>query len=165
MNNMKRLVGGIVAMALCAGLSAQTKLPPGWQSSYVQITPKGELVYHPDKQGNTIPDFSRVGYHHGDKSIPYYPVTKVVYPVENGDSRQRIQDAIDEVSRMKPDKDGHRGTVLLKRGVYHVHGSIHINAGGVILTGEGDNVNETRLLAIGKQRFSLIQVSGESWNG
>lgn len=54
---------------------------------------------------------------------------------------------------MQPDKDGHRGTVLLKRGVYHVHGTIHINASGVILTGEGDNVNETRLLAIGKQRF------------
>ncbi len=49
---------------------------------------------------------------------------------------------------------------LLKRGVYHVHGTIHINASGVVLTGEGDNVNETRLLAIGKQRFSLIEVSG-----
>ena len=117
MNDMKKLVSGIVAIALCAGMSAQTKLPPGWQSSYVQISPKGELVYHPDKQGNTIPDFSRVGYHHGDKSIPYYPVTKVVYPVENGDNRQRIQDAIDEVSRMKPDKDGHRGTFVETWGI------------------------------------------------
>ena len=153
MNRVKKLVGGILAITLCVSVSAQTKLPPGWQSSYVKITPEGELAYYPDKQGNTIPDFSRVGYHHGDKSIPDYPVTKTVYPVEKGDSRQRIQDAIDEVSRMQPDKDGHRGTVLLKRGVYHVHGTIHINASGVILTGEGDNVNETRLLAIGKQRF------------
>ena len=161
MNSVKTFVGGIVAMALCVSISAQTKLPPGWQSSHVKVTPEGELAYYPDKQGNTIPDFSRVGYHHGDKSIPYCPVTKVVYPVENGDSRQRIQDAIDEVARMKPDKDGHRGTVLLKRGVYHVHGTIRINTSGVVLTGEGDNVNETRLLAIGKQRFSLIQVSGE----
>lgn len=160
MNRVKKLVGGILAITLCVSVSAQTKLPPGWQSSYVKITPKGELAYYPDKQGNTIPDFSRVGYHHGDKSIPDYPVTKTVYPVGKGDSRQRIQDAIDEVSRMQPDKDGHRGTVLLKRGVYHVHGTIHINASGVILTGEGDNVNETRLLAIGKQRFSLIEVSG-----
>ena len=128
MNRVKKLVGGILAITLCVSVSAQTKLPPGWQSSYVKITPKGELAYYPDKQGNTIPDFSRVGYHHGDKSIPEYPVTKTVYPVEKGDSRQRIQDAIDEVSRMQPDKDGHRGTVLLKRGVYHVHGTIHINA-------------------------------------
>lgn len=150
MNRVKKLVGGILAITLCVSVSAQTKLPPGWQSSYVKITPKGELAYYSDKQGNIIPDFSRVGYHHGDKSIPDYPVTKTVYPVEKGDSRQRIQDAIDEVSRMQPDKDGHRGTVLLKRGVYHVHGTIHINASGVILTGEGDNVNETRLLAIGR---------------
>ena len=76
--------------------------------------------------------------------------------MEKGDSRQRIQDAIDEVSRMQPDKDGHRGTVLLKRGVYHVYGTIHINAGGVILTGEGDNVNETRLLAKIRYRISLF---------
>ena len=71
MNRVKKLVGGILAITLCVSVSAQTKLPPGWQSSYVKITPEGELAYYPDKQGNTIPDFSRVGYHHGDKSIFY----------------------------------------------------------------------------------------------
>ena len=69
MNRVKKLVGGILAIILCVSVSAQTKLPPGWQSSYVKITPKGELAYYSDKQGNIIPDFSRVGYHHGDKSI------------------------------------------------------------------------------------------------
>lgn len=155
-----KLVGGMMAAALCAGLSAQTKLPPGWQSSFVKITPEGELVYYPDGQGNTIPDFSRVGYHHGDRSIPYHPVTKVVSPLADGDNRQHIQDAIDEVARMKPDATGHRGTILLKRGVYPIYGSIRITTGGIVLTGEGENVNETRLLAMGKERFSLIQVSG-----
>ena len=77
MNRVKKLVGGILAIILCVSVSAQTKLPPGWQSSYVKITPKGELAYYSDKQGNIIPDFSRVGYHHGDKSIPDYPVTKL----------------------------------------------------------------------------------------
>ena len=100
------------------GALAQTKLPPAWQSSLVKITDAGELTYYPDKEGNTIPDFSRVGYHHGDKSIPAYPATIIVSPVANGDSRNVIQKAIDKVSQMKPDKDGHRGTVLLKRGVY-----------------------------------------------
>jgi len=50
MNRVKKLVGGILAITLCVSVSAQTKLPPGWQSSYVKITPKGELTYYPDKQ-------------------------------------------------------------------------------------------------------------------
>lgn len=161
MKHMSKLVCGAFALAFCLTLSAQTKLPRGWQSSYVNINTQGELVYFPDKKGNTIPDFSRVGYHHGNKSIPNYPVTKTIYPVENGDSRQRIQDAIDEVARMKPDETGHRGTILLKRGVYQVHGSICITTSGIVLMGEGENINETRLLAIGKKRFSLIQVNGK----
>lgn len=40
MNRVKKLVGGILAITLCVSVSAQTKLPPGWQSSYVKITPK-----------------------------------------------------------------------------------------------------------------------------
>ena len=47
MNRVKKLVGGILAITLCVSVSAQTKLPPGWQSSYVKITPKGELAYIP----------------------------------------------------------------------------------------------------------------------
>ena len=38
MNRVKKLVGGILAITLCVSASAQTKLPPGWQSSYVKIT-------------------------------------------------------------------------------------------------------------------------------
>ena len=66
MNRVKKLVGGILAVTLCVSVSAQTKLPPGWQSSYVKITPKGELTYYPDKQGNTIPDNQELIYHHDD---------------------------------------------------------------------------------------------------
>lgn len=61
---------------------------------------------------------------------------------------------------MEPDKTGHRGTILLKRGVYHIYGSIRITASGIILMGEGENINETRLLAKGTERFTLIQVNG-----
>ena len=38
---------------------------------------------------------------------------------------------------MEPDKTGHRGTILLKRGVYHIYGSIRITVSGIILMGEG----------------------------
>ena len=147
MSKFQNLIcGGAFIVFFVTGALAQTKLPPAWQSSLVKITDAGELTYYPDKEGNTIPDFSRVGYHHGDKSIPAYPATIIVSPVANGDSRNVIQKAIDKV--------------LLKRGVYKISESILITTGGVVLEGEGENVNETRLLATGKKRYSLIKVSG-----
>ena len=30
MDHVKKLVGGVLAIALCVSVSAQTKLPPGW---------------------------------------------------------------------------------------------------------------------------------------
>lgn len=138
---------------------AQTKMPPVWQSSFVKINEKGELIYAPDAEGNTIPDFSRVGYHHGNKSIPEYPSTKIISPVE-GDNLLQIQKALDEVSTWPQNKDGHRGAVLLKRGVYPVSGTILIKTSGVVLKGEGSSVNETRLIATAKHQYPLIRVEG-----
>lgn len=157
---MKRFFHILLAGFVCVHISAQQKMPAGWQSSLVEIDSLGQLVYHPDAQGNTIPDFSRVGYHHGDKSIPDFPVTVTLSPLAGADNRQQIQDAIDKVSALQPDTEGHRGVVLLKRGTYQVHGTIHIRTSGVVLKGEGDNIQETRLLAIGTTRFPLIKVSG-----
>lgn len=156
-------VYGLILWLICSPqMQAQLKMPAGWQSSYVKITSEGKLVYIPDEKGNTIPDFSRVGYHHGDRSIPRLTtVTKVLSPAADGDNRRQIQEAIDDVSRMAPDAEGHRGTILLKRGVYPVQGTIHIRQSGIILMGEGDQVNETRLVAVGREKHTLIQVSGE----
>lgn len=158
MSAFKQIIIGLVAGAAFVCSHAQTKLPPAWQSSLVRISEEGILTYIPDKDGNTIPDFSRVGYHHGDKSIPRYPVVKVVSPVKEGDSGALIQEAVDEISRRQPDENGHRGTILLKRGVYRIAGSVVINTGGIVLMGEGDNINETRLIATGKERRTLIRV-------
>lgn len=157
---IRRVWCSVALGMLSLGLWAQTKLPAGWQSSLVKITPQGELVYYPDKQGNTIPDFSRVGYHHADRPIPHHPATIELSPAGNEDSRQRIQDAIDQVSRRQPDAQGHRGVVLLRRGTYYVGGTLKIAAGGVVLMGEGSNVNETRLVATGRGRHPLIRVAG-----
>jgi len=144
---------------ICIALSSQTKMPPAWQSGYVKISDNGELLYIPDADGNTIPDFSRVGYHHGDKSIPDYPVTKSISPVD-GDNLAHIQKAIDEIAALPLNADGHRGVLLLKRGVYPVSGTLFIKASGIILKGEGSNINETRLVATAKQSYSLIEVIG-----
>ena len=160
MSAFKQIIIGLVAGAAFVCSHAQTKLPPAWQSSLVRISEEGILTYIPDKDGNTIPDFSRVGYYHGDKSIPRYPVVKVVSPVKEGDSGALIQEAVDEISRRQPDENGHRGTILLKRGVYRIAGSVVINTSGIVLMGEGDNINETRLIATGKERRTLIRVEG-----
>ncbi|WP_278623914.1 hypothetical protein [Parabacteroides gordonii] len=160
MSAFKQIVVGLVAGVTVVCSHAQTKLSSAWQSDLVKISNEGLLTYMPDEEGNTIPDFSRVGYHHGNRSIPRYPAVKEIFPVENGDSREVIQQAIDEISRRQPDQNGHRGTILLRRGVYRIADSIVINTGGIVLTGEGSNVNETRLIATGKKRRSLIQVKG-----
>ena len=111
MSAFKYVIIGL-AVGVTFVCNAQTKLPPAWQSSLVRISDEGTLTYVPDEDGNTIPDFSRVGYHHGDKSIPVYPVVKEVFPAKEGDSGALIQQAIDEVARRSPDENGHRGTIL-----------------------------------------------------
>lgn len=140
-------------------MRAQTKMPPAWQSSFVKITDDGQIEYVPDAEGNTIPDFSRVGYHHGDKALPRFAPTVVVSPVE-GDNRANIQAAIDSVSALPVGESGHRGVVWLNRGVYPISKSLVISADGVILQGEGSSIDETCILATTRERYPLIRVSG-----
>jgi len=108
----------------------------GWQSKFVNLSKDSSLSYTADEKGNIIPDFSRVGYYGGDRSIPHVDVVKTVSPSEN--AQQQIQAAIDQVSKRTPDKNGFRGTIVLKKGTYKIPGSIHVNASGVVLRGEGD---------------------------
>jgi hypothetical protein len=164
MDKHKMSIKNITIILICIFtmqmIHSQTKSLPNWQSSHVYIDEIGTLTYTPDKQGNTIPDFSRVGYHHGAKSIPCYPVVKVITPVK-GDNWKNIQMAIDEISKNKPGINGHRGTILLKRGEYRVSKSIVISTSGIVLKGEGDNVNETRIIATGRHKYPLIEIKGE----
>ncbi len=131
------------------------------QSKYYSVNKDGSLTFIPDERGNIIPDFSRVGYHMGDKELPQVKVVKTVYPSGSGSSQAIIQDAIDEVSEMKPDKDGFRGAILLKRGTYNIPGSIMIKTSGIVLRGEGSDGNGTKLIATGKEKRTLINVCGE----
>ena len=85
------------------------------------------------------------------------PVQAAVEPGA-GDAASRIQAAIDTVSKLPADAGGFRGAVLLKRGKYPVAGQIHIETGGVILRGEGQDANGTVIVATGSGKRSLIVI-------
>ena len=87
-----------------------------------------------------IPDFSTVGYGHGDLPYPDYPVTETI-TVESvarllrinaySDTTSVIQSAIDRAA-----KAAGGGTVLLKDGVYHIGGVLFLDKDRVVLRGE-----------------------------
>ena len=129
-----------------------------WQSKFIGVNTDGSLNYIADEKGNIIPDFSRVGYYGGDKNIPDVPVVKTIFPGQ--DAPQQIQAAIDEVSKRNVDGNGFRGAILLKKGAYKIPGSIIISTSGIVLRGEGDAENGTRLIATTKKQDALIIASG-----
>jgi hypothetical protein len=131
---------------------------PAWESKFIKQNKDGSLKYIPDEKGNIIPDFSRVGYYSGDKEIPNVLVVKSIEPAAEGTSEAIIQSAIDEVAKRPLDKNGFRGTILLKKGTYKIPEEIKIEASGIVLRGEG---NDTRLVAQSKKQVSLINVSGK----
>ena len=146
-----RSLVAIAFLFLCQLLSAQQ----GWSSKYVELNKKKQLVYAADEKGNTLPDFSGVGYNKNRKPLPVVDVVKIVEPGEN--DQQSIQSAIDEVAKLPVNKNGFRGAILLKKGIYKIPGTIRIKATGIVLRGEGE---ETKLLAVGKGQRSLIAVTG-----
>lgn len=101
----------------------------------------------PFRDGDTMPDFSRVGYRWGDVEIPSVKVVKTLTPPRDGaDATGLIQEAIDQMDEP--------GAILLKAGTYNVSGSIHINRSGVVLRGEG--MKKTRVVATGDKQRTLI---------
>ncbi len=149
----------VIGCALLLFSSAFIPFRKKWSSRLVEPT-AGKLQYHADEKGNTLPDFSRVGYYKGNRAIPDVPIVKTVIPSADGNNEQLVQQAIDEVSKQTPDANGIRGAILLKKGVYKIAGTIKIQAGGIVLRGEGENSEGTRLIATGKGQRALIQVSG-----
>ncbi|MDR1279569.1 MAG: hypothetical protein LBK99_01950 [Opitutaceae bacterium] len=128
------------------------------------------LVYRADGQGNTLPDFSRAGYHGGGVALPTVAIARTLDPVvtETGvtppDDGTRIQAALDAVAKLPVNASGHRGALLLRRGVYRVADSLHI-PGGVVLRGEGSGeANATIILATGRKRREFVLV-GDTRSG
>lgn len=107
------------------------------QSSLLQVDDNNRLVYHSDEKGNHIPDFSHAGYKNGGVELPDVPVFLEVDPIP-GDNTAHIQAAIDNVSKLPLDENGFRGAILLKSGLYPVHGTLYIRHSGVVLRGSGE---------------------------
>lgn len=148
-------VAGIALLSIPAFKKAK-----GWQSKFVTLNADSTLTYHADEQGNILPDFSLVGYHQNDIPIPNLPVVKIVEAPANGDAQQLLQNAIDEVAKMPADAKGIRGAILLKRGTYRIPGQLFIKSGGIVLRGEGDAKNGTRIIATGKGQRTLLNIEG-----
>jgi hypothetical protein len=148
---MRRL--HFIAVCLAFAFSALAQSPEAW----VRLGSDGKLVYKTDARGNRVPDFSDCGYGGGGIPIPEVPVKAVVEPGA-GDAGERIQAAIDRVSKLSPDGSGFRGAVLLKRGKYPVAGQIRLETGGVVLRGEGLGIDGTVLVATGTRQRSLIVI-------
>jgi hypothetical protein len=147
---------------IAASTLAFSKYADGWQSKLVTLNADGTLTYNPDEKGNTLPDFSRVGYHEGDKEIPTVPVMKTVEAPKDGNGQQLIQDAINEVSKLQPDANGFRGAILLKKGTYKVADSLRISTSGVVLRGEGSGKDGTVIIATGAGQRTLLYVAGNT---
>ena len=103
-------------------------------------------------------DYSQVGYHLSERQIPDAPV-RVYVGWQGGDQSRRIQQALDVVARMKPDKaTGLRGAVLLAPGTFRLSQPLRIAASGVVLRGSGRK--ETVLLKEGVDRGAVVYVEG-----
>lgn len=128
----------LLCICLASQLSAQKK-------------PKKELF---------VPmDYSACGYHASEQAIPNVPVT-VYVAWEEGDCSPLIQQAIDEVSRQKPDAEGRRGAVLLGEGQFRLEKPLRISTSGVVL--RGVSKTETVLVKHGTDRGALVYVEGNA---
>ena len=155
-----RLTLCIALVAFQGNLKAETIVEKA-TSQTCRVDETGKLVYEKDAKGNRLPDFSHVGYHSGEKAIPDVPVRLTLKPTE-GDDTKRIQDALDKLGRLPQNKNGHRGALLLTRGVYRVEGALKMSHSGIVLRGEGSGPDGTLVIATGygdyKYKRTLLSV-------
>jgi len=119
----------------------------------------GKLEYKPySNMGDRVLDWSKTGYKQSNVPIPDVPVVDTLSPLTGEttpdgnmayhagpNSAFMIQEALYKVFQMTPDANGIRGAVLLKAGTYYINGGLYIPS-GVVLRGEGDDENGTKLI-------------------
>ena len=132
---------------------AQEAFKSSAKSEWVYFNPQGKLSYKALEAGDKIMDFSHAGYMGGGVRIPSPPVKIIVSPVE-GDNTEVIQNAINDVARMKP-VNGFRGTVLLGPGTYNCERTISINESGIVLRGSGSGEKGTIINMTGKTHLCV----------
>ena len=102
-------------------------------------------------------DYSTCGYHASEVPLPDVPVA-VYVAWQEGDCSPVIQQAIDQVARMKPDPQGRRGAVLIGEGTFRLDQPLRITASGVVLRGMGRD--KTRLVKHGVERGAMVYIEG-----
>lgn len=117
-----------------------------------------ELTYlsYTDK-GDILPDFSFCGYKGGGVAFFKPKIVKTIVPLV-GDNTQQIQNSLDSIGQLKPDKNGMRGTLLLTAGKYNIAQTIIIKYSGVNLIGEKNKARNTILIATTPKQYTLIKV-------
>ena len=117
------------------------------------------VVLFSTAHAQTIPmDYSYCGYRQSEAEIPDLP-NKVYVAWQAGDCSDRIQQAIDYVSSLKPDKrSGYRGAVLLSKGVFSLLRPLRLHTSGVVLRGSGRQ--QTVLFKTGIDRGAVVYIEG-----
>lgn len=110
-----------------------------------------------EKQVYVPMDYSTCGYRASETAIP--DVRNAVY-VEcgEGDMYEVLQRAVDYVSSLKTDGNGHRGAVLLGEGTFSISSPLRITASGVVLRGQGRG--KTTVIKRGVSRGALLYIEG-----
>lgn len=166
---MKKLTYVLSIAAIITGLnSCSLAENEKWNSKLIGYAADGHLVYTEDVMGYQIPDFSYAGYKQGEEEIPYVPTVKEISPIE-GDNTEHIQKAINEVAACTI-KNGHRGALLLKAGVYTISGSLHIRESGIVLRGEADDEDQKKTVILGtgnqphKRTLLIVGKDSANWD-
>ncbi len=155
-----RLMSAALIWVLLAARSSFGGTPTPW----VSVGPDGRLVYRADPLGNRIPDFSNCGYGGGGTALPSVAVVMTLSATA-GDMTASLQRAIDDLARARFNGIGLRGAILLRRGTYHIAGTLHIAASGIVLRGQGQGDHGTVLICEGTTKHNLIEIAGTGSRG
>lgn len=152
----------VVAVYPLLGCGPQAMDRSVQESRLVHKDSQGKLKYEPiNELGDILIDYSNVGYMGGGVKIPDATVRITLEPITGStDDWQRIQAAIDSLSKLPPDGSGLRGAVLLKRGRYRSSRVLTIGASGIVLRGEGNGPDGTCLVDDIKEKNNFVVVSG-----
>ncbi len=148
-----------------AGMPGTEEYPERSFSSWVWEDEDGRLAYKTTETGDRLPDFSHSGYMGGGVPLPLIEAAIELEP-EEGDDAPRIQAAIDELAEKPLDENGFRGAILLKAGEWEIASPLRIGHGGIVLRGEGQEMDGTVLRVRGfeEDRSRVLTIAGSgSW--
>jgi hypothetical protein len=131
------------------------------QSKWVQFGANGKLDYAHSPRGDRIPDFSWAGYRGGGVALPSVPARSAISPSGSADDTAAIQAALDAVAKLEPGVNGQHGAVELAAGTFHLAGTLHISASGVVLRGAGASGPNATVLELMGAPHLAIEVKGE----